>query len=256
MCLILLSYKNSLSNLLVLAGNRDEFYDRPTSFANFWPDESNILAGRDLKWGGTWLGITKTGRIAALTNYRDPANDKDNAPTRGQIVSNYLCDHDEPIEYLYKLKMISSYYNGFSLFLGDLSQLYFFSNREGTIHKLMPGSYGISNNLLSKPWPKVKHGIWAFQDAISKTRSLSSETLFEVLSNRARYEDRELPNTGVGLQWERILSSIFIVNPAFGTRCSTVLLIDHNYNVTFIERSFDSNQNMINESKYTFKIIR
>ncbi len=257
MCLILLSFNNHPRYWLVLAGNRDEFHDRPTASADFWEDDTNVLAGRDLKDGGTWLGITKTGRIAALTNFRDPSRRKENAPSRGHVVGDFLKDQEEPLKYIQRLKTTGYNYNDFSLFLGDRHQLYFISNRNGMWQSLTPGIYVLSNHLLNTPWPKVIRGREAFREVLSKKEELSSEGIFMVLNDRIQPDDTFLPDTGVGLEWERILAPVFITGPAYGTRSSVVLLIDFQDNVTFTERSYsNSDPSLFKEKTFEFKIER
>jgi len=224
---------------LVLAANRDEDYDRPSAPAAFWNDAPNILAGRDLKERGTWLGITKKGRIAALTNYRDPASVKEGAPSRGWLVSDFLRGHEEPLTYLQNLAFRADRYNSFSLILGDLSRLYYFSNRDG-LFELSPGLYGLSNHLLDTPWPKVERGKEALRLLLFKKQSPLPEEIFNILTDRSMPDNESLPDTGVGLEWERILSPIFISSPTYGTRSSTVLIIDRKGHVTFVEGIFNA----------------
>jgi len=140
---------------LIAAANRDEFYERPSSAADFWKDHPRVLAGRDLKNGGTWLGATRNGKIAAVTNYRDPSSLKSGAPSRGRLVSDYLTGKHTIEHYLKKISEQAGQYNGFNLLAGDNDALFVFSSR-GQKQKLNPGLYGLSNHLLDTPWPKVK----------------------------------------------------------------------------------------------------
>jgi hypothetical protein len=159
MCLILFAYKKHSHYPLIFAANRDEFYERPSETASFWDDKPDILAGRDLKDGGTWLGITKKGRIAALTNYRDPASIKKGAPSRGWLVRNFLFGEEKPLPYFRKTTSSASEYNGFSLICGDLSDLYYYSNRGSKKPlKLPPGLHGLSNNPLIPLGRKLNGG--------------------------------------------------------------------------------------------------
>jgi uncharacterized protein with NRDE domain len=228
MCLILLAYDVIPEYRLILAANRDEFYDRPTLPAAFWEDHPDILAGRDLKGGGTWLGITRSGKFAAITNYREPGVPKPNAPTRGHLVSAFLSKNSLPQTYLESVSAVGQAYSGFNLIVGDASGLYYYSNRGPGICRLQPGWYGLSNHLLNTPWPKVEKGIAMLKAAILNFDPVNMDPLFDLLKNREVPPDDRLPNTGVGREWERILSPIFIQSPGYGTRSSSVMLIDGN----------------------------
>ncbi|MCX5826553.1 MAG: NRDE family protein [Deltaproteobacteria bacterium] len=255
MCLIILSWRTRSDFPLILAANRDEFYDRPSLPADFWQDRPDILGGRDLKEGGTWLGITKKGRLAALTNYRDPLSVKVNAPSRGWLVKGFLAGDDRPGEYLDRLQKEASRYNGFSLILGDDSGLYYLSNRGGGgVTQLSPGIHGLSNHLLDTPWPKVGKARENFRKVVEGKGRPRSEDLFDLLADPLRSEDRELPDTGIGLEWERILSSVFIASPVYGTRSSTVLMIDHLGRVLFEERQFNGNDGAWMTARFSFRL--
>lgn len=254
MCLIIFSYKMHPKYPLVLAANRDEYYERPTASAAFWDDEPYLLAGRDLREGGTWLGVTKKGRIAALTNYRNPPHLKEGAPSRGLLVSNYLRSQEEPLAYLLKLTAEADQYNGFSMIVGDAKRLYYASNWGCTI-ELMPGLYGLSNRLLDTPWPKVQKGKAALDAILSRTNDPDPDDIFQFLSDRTVSPDTDLPDTGVNRDWERILSAIFINSPGYGTRSSTVIMVDKHNNMTFIEKSFaGENSECWLTTKFKFKL--
>lgn len=251
MCLLLFSYNHHPSYRLILAANRDEYYRRPTKAAAFWPTSPPILAGRDEQEGGTWLGITRSGRLAALTNYRDPASFRPDAPSRGLLASRYLLGNEKPLPYLEALAADCSRYNGFSLIVGDGDDLYYFSNRGG-IQAVTPGIHGLSNHLLDTPWPKVIRGKEALAALHAKHDAISPEEIFSLLGDTKMPPDDDLPDTGVGLAWERILSPLFIQSPDYGTRSSTVLLIDYDKQVTFIERTFEESGESFSEVRYTF----
>lgn len=253
MCLILLSYRMHSRYPLIFAANRDEFYERPSSPVSFWPDAPDILAGRDLKDGGTWMGITKRGRFAAVTNYRDPASYIEGAPSRGWLVRDFLCDEEGPETYLHHLSLRANQFNGFSLILGDSARLYYFSNR-GDMRELSPGLYGLSNRLLDTPWPKVERGKKVLKSVLSRTGSPSPDDIFEILLDQSKPSDDELPETGVGLKWERILSPIFIASPVYGTRSSTVLMIDRKNHVTFVEWVFNAHPEPWMTARFEFRI--
>jgi uncharacterized protein with NRDE domain len=253
MCLILFAWEMHDTYPLILAANRDEFYARPAAPAAFWADAPDLLAGRDLKAGGTWFGITRSGRLAAITNYRDPALLKQEAPSRGHLVSDYLRSRESPEEYLQRLAPRASLYNGFSLLIGNGAELIFFSNR-GEASRLTPGIHGMSNHLLDTPWPKVNRGKQTLEQLIARDHDPSPEALLDLLASRSRPPDDRLPDTGVGLEWERVLSPLFIESPTYGTRCSTALLIDREGMVTFVERVFSGGSAPRVTSRFDFRI--
>ncbi len=255
MCLILFAWRMHEKFPLILAANRDEFYERPSAPAAFWQDAPDILAGRDLKRGGTWLGISRTGRLAAVTNYRDPASLKQDAPSRGELVSDYLHGRKNPETFLCQLASRAPRYNGFSLLVGDGSGLVYFSNR-GETRRLAPGIHGMSNHLIDTPWPKVVRGKQALEALLLPRNDPSPEALLALLASRSRPPDESLPATGVGLEWERVLSPLFIESPTYGTRCSTVVLIDREGTVTFVERVFIGGSEPWLTSRFDFRITR
>lgn len=236
MCLIVLSYSSHIDYGLILAANRDEFYARPTAPLGFWPEAPHILAGRDLKSGGTWLGVTKTGRICAITNFRDPAVQISDAPSRGLLVENYLKGSESPQKYLQKVREGGTRYNGFNLLVGDESGIFCFSNRSDEISKLSPGIHGLSNHLLDTPWPKVAKGK-KYLEKILSLDEMNRESIFGLLSDGDMPPDNDLPDTGVGIEWERILSPLFIKSDIYGTRSSSIVLIGKE-KITFVERTY------------------
>lgn len=238
MCLLLFAYHAHPDYRLILAANRDEFHRRPTEPARWWGDAPDIFAGRDLEKSGTWMGVNKNGKFAALTNFRDPAQRKLQAPTRGVLVSDYLRGMISPSEYLARVAEHANQYEAFNLFLGDKNSLWFFSSREKQPQELKPGVYGLSNAMLDEPWPKVTHGKRGLTKMLGE--NINENNLFSLLAGRTIYHDDHLPQTGVPLEWERRLSATFIVSPEYGTRCSTLLLISQNGRMEFVERSFDA----------------
>lgn len=237
---------------LVLAANRDEFYERPSLPAGFWEEDDNILAGRDLQAGGTWLGITKTGRFAAITNYREPDAFKPNAPSRGKLISGFLQESSTPCDYLREVAVRSSSYNGFNILAGDAETLCYFSNRDGGVKELAPGMYGLSNHLLDTPWPKVDLGKKLLGSVLDG--EIVPEKVFRVLRDRTQPGDSELPRTGLTLEWERVLSSIFITSQIYGTRSSTLITIDYQGNVNFMEHVFNNHPEPQHVKKFNFRI--
>jgi uncharacterized protein with NRDE domain len=254
MCLILLAYQAHPDYRLILAANRDEFFSRPTAPATFWEDAPHILAGRDLKAGGSWLGITRDGRIAAITNYRDPQAERKDAPSRGGLVSGFLNGAMTAGEYLEFLKAEGAAYNGFNLVFGDRSRIYWFSNRHESPRLLEAGIHGLSNHLLDTPWPKVTRGREAMEFIVSHGKPVQPEALFAILSDRAIAPDNLLPDTGVGIDLERFLSPLFISTPNYGTRSSTVIIIDREDRVTFIEQNFNGVREKPKTAMWRFRV--
>jgi uncharacterized protein with NRDE domain len=257
MCLILLSYKMHPDYRLILAANRDEVYNRPTAPLNYWADHPEVLAGLDLKGNGTWLGVTRSGRIAALTNYRESGPQIENAPSRGMLIRDYLTGNSSPQRYLQAVREAAHTYNGFNLITGDESGIYYYSNRAKQVQKLKSGFHGISNHLLDTAWPKVKKGKIGLQSQLNGKEKIDPAKIFEILSDRSLPADDELPDTGVSLQWERILSPLFIISPDYGTRSSSIVLIAKSGQVTIMERTFFNTGNEIKEGdtlEYSFKI--
>jgi uncharacterized protein with NRDE domain len=255
MCLILLAYRVHPRYPLILAANRDEFYHRPTVPAAFWETAPQLLAGRDLKSGGTWLGIIRTGRIAALSNYRDPSNVRDNTPSRGGLVTDFLLGDLPPAEYLEMLRQRSQDYNGFNIIFGDRKNLFAYSNRGEVPPLLPPGIHGLSNHLLDTPWPKVTLGKKVLAEILAHGKQPAVEEIFALLADRSLPDDSLLPDTGVGLETERLLAPLFISGPTYGTRSSTLIMIDENASVTFSERTYNrkSGQNVTATIHFTIE---
>ncbi len=243
MCLALICIQSHPLFKLIIAGNRDEFYERPTAPAAFWNEFPNLLAGRDLLAGGTWFGITRQGKIAAITNYRNPALQRDDAPSRGRIVLDYLISEKGPVDYLNRLVKTGRQYNGFNLLAGEIDEVYWYSNMDGPPRLLSSGIYGLSNQFLDTPWPKVNRSKKAFQKLLAENEHPQPEDFFSILSDRSVPPDEALPDTGVGIERERILSPIFISSPDYGTRSSFVFLVDHRHGATFWERTFKNGRN-------------
>ncbi|MBF0121339.1 MAG: NRDE family protein [Desulfobacterales bacterium] len=250
MCIIYFSYETYKDYRLFLIGNRDEFYNRPTKDISFWEDFPQILGGRDLIGKGTWLGITKTGRIAAITNFRDPLNLKANSPSRGDIVFDFLCENISTKEYLEYILKESHKYNGFNIIVDDGKDVGYFSNKIDKYQILCSGNYALSNHLLDKPWPKVIRIKSLINDFQMSQNEMNFEHIFEILKDNCLPVDELLPDTGVGIEWERILGPIFVSSNIYGTRSSSILLVKQNGEVTFLERTF----NPYNTKIFNFKI--
>lgn len=236
MCLIAMALEHHPRYPLVVVANRDEHHLRPTSHAHWWPGHANILAGKDLQAGGTWMGINAQARWAAITNYREGVSTP--APrTRGELPIHYLAGGGSPREYLDEIIPRVGEYGGFSLLLGKGSQVYYFSNRSSGVKKVAPGIHTLGNHLLDTPWPKAELARLKLSQAL-RMPELQVEDLLEVLASDIPFEDHELPVTGVGIALERVLSPPFIKGEEYGTRCTSVLLYDRNGTVTFAEQSF------------------
>lgn len=223
----------------MFAGNRDERHARPAAPTGFWPDAPGLIAGRDLEAGGTWLGLTTTGRFAVVTNYREGLNPPKAPRSRGELPTGFLMDDSSPERYLAEVQRRADEYAAFSLLCGDREELFFFSNRGGAPTAVAPGVHGLSNHLLDTPWPKVsqskaKLALLLEQDAAT------SDALFRLLRDTAAAADTALPDTGIGLELERRVSSPFVLNPIYGTRCSTLLKLGDGGGADFAERRFDA----------------
>jgi uncharacterized protein with NRDE domain len=221
LCLIVIAWKARDDLPLVVAANRDEWRDRPAQPAHWWNDERAILAGRDLKAGGTWMGVTRSGRFAAITNFRDPAERRSTAPSRGALVTEFLLSGEPPERFLASIASRASAYNGFNLIAGDGVSLWYFGSREGAMRAIEPGVHGLSNHLLDEPWPKVRRGRGVMRAALGDADP--APRLFQMLSDANPAPDAELPDTGVGITWERRLATALITGEEYGTRCSTVV---------------------------------
>ena len=253
MCLILFSYRQHARYPFILAANRDEFLDRPAARADFWDKPEGLLAGKDIRAGGTWMGITRELRFAALTNYRDPALEKQHAPSRGQLVLDFLAGDNPPESFLQQLRANAGAFNGFNLLVGNPSALWYYSNVADNMQPLESGLYGLSNHLLDTAWPKVEKGKRRLREIIQKGE-VAPHKLLDLLGDTAQAPDTDLPQTGVPLEWERKLSAMCIQTPDYGTRVSTAILIDTANRVTFVERSREPGNNAGAEVTYDFTL--
>jgi uncharacterized protein with NRDE domain len=238
MCLVLVVWRVHPQYPCLVAANRDEFHARPTARAEWWPDHPQILAGRDLEAGGTWLGVTRTGRFAALTNYRDPEQRRAAAPSRGALVTSMLESGVSVAEGLTYLRSVGADYNGFNLIFSDGERLGIYESVRGTGRELGPGIYGLSNHLLDTPWPKVQNAKTRLEAALLGLTDTAP--LLAILRDDRPASDAQLPRTGASLEWERLLSSAFVRAPDYGTRCSTIIRIERQGRAYFEEWSWDS----------------
>lgn len=249
MCLIAFSWRQFPDTPLVFVGNRDEFHDRPTAAADWWEDSPGILAGRDLKAGGTWLGLGRQGRFAVVTNFREPDGES-GRHSRGRLVTDFLSGLDTDA-YLATLERDAADYAGFNLIYYDGQNLGYFSNRGLQRRCLEPGLYALSNHFLDTPWPKVTRLKQALSRQLAKP--WDPDSLAETLADRRQAPDEELPDTGIGYDWEKRLSSAFIVSPAYGTRCTTVVRLDNSGRYHFLERSFDPAGEVCENREFQFQ---
>ncbi|MBT9523435.1 MAG: NRDE family protein [Dechloromonas sp.] len=236
MCLIVVGWRVHPDFPLVVAANRDEFYARPTAPLGRWPDAPEVIGGLDLEAGGTWLGISQSGRFAAVTNVREPGMAK-GAQSRGGLTRGFLTARSSAAEYATEID--GNQYSGFNLLLGDGDTLVYCSNRDGQPRPLAPGIYGLSNHLLDSPWPKLLAARQRFAEALSRLPDESA--FFELLADQAIVADENLPSTGVPIEWERLLSAIFVKSESYGTRASTLVWQDAGGNITVHENSFGPN---------------
>ena len=253
MCLIVIANNVHPKYNLIFAANRDEFYNRPSEQAEFWKEHPDLLAGKDLQAGGTWMGITKQGKFAAITNYRDLKNHRNHAPSRGNLTLDFLINDISPEEYYNRLTPTLNDFNGFNLILGNVDELFYFSNKAEGLQKLERDIHGISNAILDTPWPKVEKSKRHLQSLIQQEDTNPWEVI-AILKDTSIAKDEELPDTGVGLDLERMLSPVFIKSEKYGTRCSSVVMVDSDNNVKFVEKFFFDGIGNFSNKEYKFTI--
>ena len=241
MCVLFVAREVHPAYPLLVASNRDEAHVRPTAPAAFWEDCPRVLAGRDLKAGGTWSGVTTGGRWAALTNVRAPEWMSYEAPrSRGALVADFLCSGEPPADYAARAVEEREDYAGFNLLVGDRDTLAYAATLRDAPRTLAPGFYGLSNGTLDDPWPKVARGGQAFQQWV-EAGDFDEDALFALMRDETRAPDALLPETGVGLEYERMLSPLFIVGEDYGTRATTLLTVRDDGQAHLVERSFGPN---------------
>jgi len=252
MCLILVVWRRHPQYPCLIAANRDEFHSRATEPAHWWHDRPQILAGRDLIAGGTWLGITRTGRFAALTNYRSPQHRRTDVPSRGSLVTDALESQGTALDDLGGLQRVGPGYNGFNLIYSDGQSLAVHESVPGVGRVLAPGIYGLSNHVLDSPWPKVERAKARLHALLD--RSIDPSSVLELLRDDRPARDEDLPGTGMSLEWERLLSSAFIRGSDYGTRCSTIIRIDQAGKVYFDEWTWDASGSESGRANFQFQI--
>jgi uncharacterized protein with NRDE domain len=238
MCLISVAWHAHQEFPCVIAANRDEAHARPSAGAQWWQEHPDLLAGRDLVAGGTWFGITRSGRFAAVTNYRNPALQRNSSLSRGSLVAWFLTASISVAEGLEHLSRVSGDFNGFTLFICDGTTLGVHESVGARGRELGPGVYGLSNHLLDSPWPKVTQAKSRLIEALGDAPN--EEVLLASLRDERRADEDQLPVTGVGLERERQLSSAFIRSADYGTRSSTIVWVDRRGKVRFHEWRWDS----------------
>ncbi|MGB6487451.1 MAG: NRDE family protein [Steroidobacteraceae bacterium] len=252
MCLLVLAWNAHPRYRLVVAANRDEYHDRPSAPLGRWPSAAEILAGRDLRAGGTWLGIDRRRRFGIVTNFRDLVRAPPEAPSRGGLIPRFLGGATGPGDYLAALAPEATAYGGLNLLLADGESLWYASNR-GTpfARALSPGIHGLSNERLDTPWPKLLRVRRGFEAWLRGGGSVDNGELFALLADRAPASEKEgLPSTGVAPEWERTLSAPFVLNPSYGTRCSTLVAIEPAGGCFVAERRFDPGGAPSGETEY------
>ena len=222
--------------------------------ASFWPEHTDLLAGKDLTAGGTWMGINRSGYLSALTNIRAPHLIKDDAKSRGELVLGFLSEKKSQEDFEAYLHQTRDSFNGYNLLFGHWQQLAVYNNHEDSLQPLSPGFYGLSNANLNSPWPKINKGVQALKTFCATQEDINNEELFQLLRNEEKAEDHLLPETGVPQNWEKQLSSIFINIPEYGTRSSTVLTIDDQHNVSWHERVYDANARPVEDREASFTL--
>lgn len=242
MCILFFALKSHPEFPLVILSNRDEFYQRETRSAHFWTDYPDLLAGLDVQAGGTWLGVTRAGKFAAVTNYREKPTPPQDYLSRGALVADYLKGQQTPQEYATKVQQQAIRYQGFNLILGSREDCYYVSNRNEQMLCLKDGIYALSNHLLDTAWPKVSWGKQLFRQRLRQNHPNHHQDLMEILQRREYFPDAELPDTGVGLELERVLSPLYVQTPIYGTRASTLVWSDAAGKIVFQEYTHASGQ--------------
>lgn len=251
MCLVLIAHKVHPRLPLIVAANRDEFHARPAQKMHWWVDYPEILAGRDLQGGGTWLGIRRNGRFATVTNYRDAVPPSGRRPSRGELITAFLQSSLSPLEYVRSVD--PARYAGFNLLVADRDRLAYLSNRDGASGELPAGIYGVANATLDTPWPKVERTRAALDELI-RSDNVNESRLLRLLDDRRRASARELDAGGMPFEKAHAFSAPFIVLPDYGTRCSTVVIRDVAGQVRVAERRFSADGRSTGQSDFAFQV--
>ena len=249
MCLLVFAVRQHEQLPLIVAGNRDEFHVRPSQAAHWWPDQPDIVGGRDLQAGGTWLAMSRGGRFAAVTNFRDAHREKAGLRSRGHLITGFLNSTADVSDYLATIDRVA--YAGFNLLVSDGLSAAYLSNRGGGMRELVPGIYGLSNATLDEPWTKVTRSRARLAELI-EAGNVNESSLLRLLADREKASADEVETNGLSFSMAHALTAPFIVHPQYGTRCSTVLTVDDTGQVRFLERRFDPDGRQTGESRFNF----
>jgi uncharacterized protein with NRDE domain len=252
MCLLVIAWQVHPRYRLVVAANRDEFHERPTEPMALWPPPDDLIAGRDLRAGGTWLGVDRSRRFGIVTNFRELQRPAPGAPSRGNLIPGYLRNPAPVTEYIHNLEAVAEQYSGFNLLLTDQDSLWYVSNRAPRFaQSLPPGIYGLSNELLDTPWPKLQRVRRRFDPLVKQPDNISGDAVFAILADPTQAGVEEaLPDTGLSREWEQLLSSPFVSNEDYGTRCSTVLMVESSGAFSLTERRFGPQGVPLSDSRF------
>jgi len=252
MCILFLAINQDSDYPLIICANRDEFHQRPTQAAHFWPDNSNLLAGKDLEAGGSWLGVNKAGYFAAITNLRTGQPPSENKKSRGDLVMLAL-QSDSLINKQW-LEQYSHQYNPFNLIYGSLHKLFCFNSASGQQTTLSDGFHAISNASMDDVWPKMTKGERGLESLVKSNQKIDKDKLLLLLQDQTKVELGHLPNTGIPVEWEQLLSSIFICSEKYGTRSSSLVLQKEDSSIEFLEVQYDVQGKQVNLSSFTFPL--
>lgn len=253
MCLVVIAWQLHPEYPLILAGNRDEFHARPTRQAHWWPDQPDIIGGRDLQAAGTWLALHRNGRFATVTNFRDAEPPSAKLRSRGHLVSEFLKSTESPLDYLNRIDGAAC--GGFNLIVGDGEALAWLSNRDGPPKMLGPGIYGLSNALLDTPWHKVLRSKAALQQLIDEDR-VNASALMRLLSDKDKAPASEVVDNHLSFAAAHAISAPFIVLPDYGTRSSSILLGEASGGWLFRERTFDASGTATGDASFAIAPAR
>lgn len=251
MCLVIIAHQVDPAYPLVVAGNRDEFHLRPTQDAHWWPDKPDVLGGRDLQAGGTWLALHRNGRFATVTNFRDAQPPAGNLASRGHLITAFLDGNESPSDFVATIE--GERYGGFNLLVTDDKQLAYLSNRDGDARLLPPGIYGVANATLDTPWPKVERSKAALV-ALLKTDAINETSLLRMLGDRNRARVDEVETGGHPFDKAHALTAPFVVLPDYGTRCSTIVIRDERGSIRMTEKRFAANGQSVGQSDFRFDV--
>lgn len=251
MCLLVIAIRQHEKLPLIVAGNRDEFHARPTQDAHWWPDNPQVLGGRDLRAGGTWLAMHRNGRFATVTNYRDAKRERAGLKSRGHLITDFLASDKAPLDYLQSID--GDAYAGFNLLVVDRDVAAYLSNRGAATRELPPGIYGLSNATLDEPWAKVTRSRSRLQ-ALIEEDAVNETNLLRMLDDRHKASTEEVQTSDLSFSMAHALTAPFIVLAEYGTRCSTVLTVGDEGRARFAERRFDARGRTTGESSFVFDL--